>query len=44
MQTILVGKTGGTKPLGRPRYRWKKNSKLDLKERKWEAVDWIHLA
>jgi hypothetical protein len=36
---FLVGK-----PLGRPRHRWEDNIKTDLKERSFEAVDWIDLA
>jgi len=29
---ILVGKPEGKRPLGRPRYRWEDNIKLDLTE------------
>jgi hypothetical protein len=29
---ILVEKPEGSKPLGRPRHRWKDNIKTDLKE------------
>jgi hypothetical protein len=29
---ILVGKPAGKRPLGRPRYRWVDNIKLDLRE------------
>jgi hypothetical protein len=32
------------KPLGRPRRRWVDNSKIDLREIGWNAVDWINLA
>jgi len=28
----LIGKTGGKRPLGRPRCRWEDNIKIDLKE------------
>jgi hypothetical protein len=31
-------------PLGRPRRRWNDNITIDLREIKWENVDWIHLA
>jgi len=30
-------------PLGRSRRIWEYTIKLDLKEIKWEVVDWIHL-
>jgi len=29
---VLVGKPEGKRPLGRPRRRWKDNSKMDLQE------------
>ena len=29
---VLVGKPEGKRPLGRPRYRWKDNFKMDLQE------------
>jgi len=29
---VLVGKTKGKRPLGRPRRRWEDNIKMDLKE------------
>jgi hypothetical protein len=29
---VLVGKTAGKRPLGRPRRRWEDNIKMDLKE------------
>jgi hypothetical protein len=32
---VLVGKTVGKKPLGRPSRRWEDNSKMDLKEEGW---------
>jgi hypothetical protein len=34
----------GKRPLGRPRYRWVDNIKMDLGERGWGGVDWIGLA
>jgi hypothetical protein len=34
---ILVGKPEGTRPLGRPRYRWVDNIKMDLRERGWDG-------
>jgi len=32
---VLVGKPGGKTPLGRPRRRWKDNTKMDLQEVGW---------
>ena len=29
---VLVGKTEGKRPLGRPRRRWEENIKMDLQE------------
>jgi hypothetical protein len=41
---ILVGKPEGKRPLGRPRYRWVDNIKMDLREIGWDGVDgWIWL-
>jgi hypothetical protein len=40
---ILVGKTEGKRPLGRPRHRCEDNIKIDLAEIMCEGVDWIHL-
>jgi hypothetical protein len=39
----LVGKPEVKRPLGRPRRRWEKNIRIDLKDRGWEGADWIHL-
>jgi hypothetical protein len=41
---ISVGKPDGKRQLGRPRYRWKDNIKMDFREIGLEGVDWIHLA
>jgi hypothetical protein len=41
---ILVGKPEGKRPHGRLVCIWEDNIKIDLKERMWEGVDWIHLA
>jgi hypothetical protein len=41
---ILVGKPEGKGPLGRPRRRWMDNIKMDLREIKWDGMDWIDLA
>ena len=41
---VLVGKTKGKRPLGRPRRRWKDNIKTDLQEVGCGYTDWIELA
>ena len=41
---VLVGKTGGKRPLGRPRPRWEEDIKMDLQEVGCEGMDWIELA
>jgi hypothetical protein len=42
--SLLVGKTEGKRPLGRPRRRWIDNIKMDLSEMGVSVVDWIGLA
>jgi hypothetical protein len=41
---VLVGKSEGRRPQGRPRCMWVENIKMDLGERGWDGVDWIVLA
>jgi hypothetical protein len=41
---LLVGKPEGKRPLGRPRWRWVDNIKMDLVELRWGGVDWNGLA
>jgi hypothetical protein len=43
---VLVGKSEGRRPLGRPRHRWEDEIRKDLGEVGWgeEGMDWIHLA
>jgi hypothetical protein len=41
---ILVEKPVGKTPLGRPRHRWVDNVKIDLREIRWDGMDWIGLA
>jgi len=41
---VLVGKTKGKRPLGRPRRRWEDNIKMDLQEVGCRGVDRIELA
>ena len=49
---VLMGKSEGRGPLGRPKYRWEGNTKMCLKEIGWGwrgleigwgGVDWIRL-
>jgi hypothetical protein len=40
---LLVGKSEGKRPLGRPRHRWIDNIKIDLLEIGLSVVDWIGL-
>jgi len=37
---ILVGKSDGKKPLGRPRRRWENNIKMNLQEVECGGMDW----
>ena len=41
---VLVGKSGGKRPLGRPRGRWEDNIKMDLREVGGGGGDWMELA
>ena len=41
---VLVRKTEGKRPLGRPRRRWEENIKMDLQEMGLESMDWIDLS
>jgi hypothetical protein len=41
---LLVGKSEGKRPLGRPRRRWIDNIMMDLLEIGVNVVDWIGLA
>jgi len=41
---VLVGKTEGRRPLGRPRHRWVDNIRMDLQEVGCGYIDWIGLA
>jgi hypothetical protein len=40
---ILVGKSDGKRPLGRPRRRWMDNIKIDFREIGWYGMVWIRL-
>ena len=41
---VLVGKTEGKRPLGRPRHRWEDNIRMDLREVGCDPGEWIDLA
>jgi hypothetical protein len=41
---VLVGKSEGRRPLGRPRRRWEDGVRMDLRETGLGGVDWIRLA
>jgi hypothetical protein len=41
---ILIGRSEGRRPLGRPRCRWEDNIKMDFREIGFGDVDWINLA
>jgi hypothetical protein len=42
---ILVGKPEGKSPLGRPRYRWVDNIKMDLRQDGvvWTGLIWLRI-
>ena len=40
---VLVGKTEGKRPLGRPRLRWEGNMKMDIHEVGCWGMGWIKL-
>jgi hypothetical protein len=40
----FVGKPEQKYPLGRLRCRWEKHIRMDLREIRWEVVNWIFLA
>jgi hypothetical protein len=41
---ILMGKPEGKRALGRPRRSWVDNIKIDLREIRWDGMDWIDVA
>jgi hypothetical protein len=41
VNSILVGKPEGKRPLGRPRRRWTENIMMDLLETGLSVVDWM---
>jgi hypothetical protein len=43
LYNVLVGKTEGKRPIGRPRRRWQDGIKMDLSEPGQEDVEWFPL-
>jgi hypothetical protein len=41
---VLVGKSKGKRPVGRPRHKWEDNIKMDLREIGIDGANWIQLA
>jgi hypothetical protein len=41
---ILVGKSERKRQRGGSERRWKNNIRTNLRERRWEVMDWMHLA
>ena len=44
VHSVLVGKSEGKRPLGRPRRKWEDNIKMDLQEVGGGLGDWMELA
>jgi hypothetical protein len=40
---VLAGRSEGKRPLGRPRYRWEDNIKMDFREIGIDGADCIRL-
>ena len=40
---VFVGTASGKRPLGRPKYRWEDNIKINLQEVGWGGMDWFDL-
>jgi hypothetical protein len=43
MISVNIGKLEGKRPRGRPSRRWEVNIVMEVRERGWEGVDWIHI-
>jgi hypothetical protein len=41
---VLVGRSEGKRPLGRPRRRWEDSIKMDLRETGIDGENWLRLA
>jgi hypothetical protein len=40
---IMAGRPVRKRPLGRCRYRGEDNIRMNLREIRWQGVDWMHL-
>jgi hypothetical protein len=40
---VLMGKSEGKRPLGRPRRRWEDGIRMGLRDIGWGSVEWIQL-
>ena len=41
---LLTGTSAGKRPLGRPRFRWEDNIRMDLKEIYINTMNWVDSA
>jgi hypothetical protein len=41
---VFVGNSEGKRLLGRPKRRWEDNTRMNIREQRWEGVGWINLA
>jgi len=44
VRKISVRKPEGKRPRGRPKHKWEDNIRMDLRQIRWEGMEWIHLA
>jgi hypothetical protein len=44
VKRVLVGKSEGKRPLGRPRRRYEDGIRIDFREIGWGSVVWIQMA
>jgi hypothetical protein len=44
VHSVLVRKPDGKSPLGRPRWRWEDNIKMDIQKAGGDRGDWMELA
>ena len=44
MYRVVMGRSEGKRPLGRPRRRWEDNMNMDLQEVGCGGTDWVQLA
>jgi hypothetical protein len=44
LKKVLMRKSEGKRPLGRPMHRWEDGIRMDLREIGWEDGEWVQLA